>query len=270
MDAGIIMDYEVRANGVFLRQPDFDLEQTLDCGQAFRWSRNGNAFVGYRLDKYLRISEQDGGFLFENTSEEEFLGIWAEYFDLFTDYGALKKMFSADQTLRLACDFAGGIRLLKQDGWEALCAFIISQNNNIPRIKGIIARMCETFHGFPSPFALAEADSQMLAPLRAGFRERYLRSAGELVASGAVDFSVVKDAPLDEAKHELMKIIGVGEKVAMCALLYGFYRIDAFPVDVWIKRVLAKYYPSGFPEEFMPVRGIAQQYLFHYIRCAEE
>lgn len=264
------MNYEVRGSDIFLRQPDFELEQTLDCGQAFRWTRNGEAFTGYRLDKFLRISEVENGFLFEKTSEQDFLDIWVDYFDLRTDYSQLKKMFSSDETLSLACEFAWGIRLLRQDSWEALCSFIISQNNNIPRIKGIIARMCEVFGGFPSPIQLAEADSQALSPLRAGFRERYLRSAAELVATKAVDFEIVKNAPLDEAKHELMKIIGVGEKVAMCALLYGFYRTDAFPVDVWIKRVLDKYYPKGFPQEFREVQGIAQQYLFHYIRHVTE
>lgn len=262
------MEYELRGADIFLRQPDFDLEQTLDCGQAFRWSKNGDGFTGFRLDKPLRISAHEDGFILENTTESDFLSVWADYFDLRTDYRALKqRLSSADKTLRSACTFAGGIRLLRQDGWEALCSFIISQNNNIPRIKGIIARMCEVFGGFPTPQQLASAPSEALAPLRAGFRERYLRSAAQLVAGGMIDFNILKNAPLDEAKRELMKITGVGEKVAMCTLLYGFYRTEAFPVDVWIHRVLDEYYPDGFPAELYDVRGIAQQYLFHYIRC---
>lgn len=263
------MDYKVSGNDIILRQPDFDLGQTLDCGQAFRWEEISGGWQGFYKDSFLIITDEDKEenlFRFHDVSEEEFLTVWASYFDLDEDYGKLKKRFSSDGTLKEACAFAGGIRLLRQDSWEALCSFLISQNNNIPRIKGIIKRMCGLFGGFPTAERLASSSLDELAPLRSGFRAKYLLDAARKVSSGEVDLEELRKIPVEEARECLKKITGVGPKVAECALLYGLHRLEAFPVDVWIKRVLAEYYPDGFPEEFREVGGIAQQYLFHYIR----
>ena len=161
---------------------------------------------------------------------------------------------------------------------ELLCSFIISQNNNIPRIKGIIQRLCETlgepseeglFH-FPSPQRLAASSLEELAPLRAGFRAKYLLSAARLVTEGKVDLQAIPEMELEKARETLMLIHGVGPKVAECALLYGFHRLEAFPMDVWMKRVMAQWFPDKTPENFGPYAGIAQQYLFHYIRTFEK
>lgn len=260
------MDYLVKGNDIYLKQDDFDLEQTLDCGQAFRWEKDGDKFFGNALDKSLTIYSKNDYFVFENTKEKDFIDFWVNYFDLETDYGELKELFSCDKTLSKACEFAWGIRILKQDSFEALCSFIISQNNNIPRIKGIISRMCELFGHFPTPQQLSEADENILSPLRAGFRSKYLIDCGKKVFSGEVKLEEIKTSEIIDSRKNLMKIKGVGPKVAECALLYGMYRTEAFPVDVWIKRVLSEYYPEGFPQELYKYQGIAQQYLFHYIR----
>ena len=282
------MNYEIVGNDIVLVQSDFDLDETLDCGQAFRWERIDKdsekandlldvdfdkAYKGFRLNTPLVISQKKNGknssesqITLHNTSEDDFLGIWVDYFDLETDYSALKKEFSSDETMRSACKFAPGIRMLKQDKWEALCSFIISQNNNIPRIKGIISRMCEHYGGFPLYEDIADETVESLAFLRAGFRAKYLIDAAKRLSSGELNLDDISSMDIDSARKSLMTIKGVGPKVAECALLYGMYRTDAFPVDVWIKRVLEEYYPNGLPDCIKGKEGIAQQYLFHYIR----
>ncbi len=218
----------------------------------------------------MTITSEGESFIFHDTTEEDLLNIWADYFDFSTDYGEIKRLFSSEETLAKACEFAGGIRLLKQDKWEALCSFIISQNNNIPRIKGIISRLCERYNGFPSYSELSGASVDDLAFLRSGFRAKYIVDAVSKLETGKIDLEKIAKLPLEQARAELVKIKGVGAKVAECALLYGMYRTEAFPVDVWIKRVMEKYYPNGFPSEFAQYAGIAQQYLFHYIRNIEK
>jgi len=261
------MKYTPDNGNIVLVQPDFDLEQTLDCGQAFRWKKlSGSVFTGHFLNRELTVSQDGSVFTFHNTAEEDFLNIWADYFDFHTDYGELKRIFSADPTLEKACKFAGGIRLLKQDGWESLCSFIISQNNNIPRIKGIIERLCGKFGGFPDAAQLSGLNVTDLADIRSGFRAKYLCDAADKVSAGQVDFQKLKSMPIGEARRVLMSVKGVGPKVAECVLLFGLNRREAFPVDVWIKRVLEEYYPNGLPGFALENAGVAQQYLFHYIR----
>lgn len=263
------MQYDIDGNDILLRQSDFALDDTLDCGQAFRWEKiSDNAYHGAFLNKQLTVSCENGSDLFRlhDTTEEDFLGVWADYFDLGTDYGEIKRRFSEDETLSKACAFAGGIRLLRQDSWEALSSFIISQNNNIPRIKGIIGRLCSHYNGYPSAEDMRDETVDSLGYLRSGFRAKYLVDAVSKVLSGEIDLESIRTLPLDDARNALMKITGVGPKVADCTLLFGFYRLDAFPKDVWVKRVLAQWYPNGLPDCTKGLEGIAQQYLFHYIR----
>ncbi len=261
------MNYTVKNNDIHLYQPDLDLDETLDCGQAFRWERTGDkSYHGYRLELPLDIYAEKDYFVLKDTTEEAFLGIWKDYFDLDTDYGELKRVFSEDETLAKACAYAGGIRLLRQDKWEALLSFIISQNNNIPRIKGIIGRLCEANGGFPSAEKLKGVTAEELSYLRAGFRNKYIEDCVSKVNNGSIDLDEISEMPAEEARKRLMTIKGVGPKVAECALLYGMHRVECFPVDVWIKRVMEKFYPNGFPEFAAAYAGIAQQYLFHYMR----
>lgn len=267
------MDYTQSGSDILLKQPDFGLDDTLDCGQAFRWEKiDKKTYSGAFLNNKLTISEEaeNGVFRLHDTTVQDFENIWTDYFDLNTDYGELKRRFSENETLSKACSFAGGIRILRQDSWEALSSFIISQNNNIPRIKGIIGRLCEHYSGYPSAEDMADETIDSLAYLRSGFRAKYLVDAIEKVLSGEIDYQKIKEMPLDDARNELLKIKGVGPKVADCTLLFGFYKTDAFPKDVWVKRVLAQWYPNGLPSCVKGVEGIAQQYLFHYIRNTQK
>lgn len=251
----------------------FDLGLSVDCGQSFRWSKNAdNRWCGIVKGKYLVAEQSDSGLILY-TNEEDFRNLWCDYFDLDCDYRQICDTLCADENLKRATTECAGIHILKQEPWEALCSFIISQNNNIPRIKGIIDRLCENFgdktdfgYTFPSPDVLARLTVEDLAPLRSGFRAKYIIDAAQKVTSGEVDFEKIKANPIDFGREELQKIKGVGAKVAECTLLYGFYKIEAFPVDVWVKRIMAEMYPDGLPECTKGIEGIAQQYLFHWRR----
>ncbi len=273
----MIMDYTYKNENSTLSVtcPCFDLALTLDCGQAFRWVQTGeNEWHGVAFSKPLTLRQTKNTIEFIGTTPEDFEKIWRPYFDLDRDYDVLCERFKADPHLEKAVAECYGIRLLKQEPWEAICSFIISANNNIPRIKGIIDRLCRLLgeplggdnYAFPTPEKVAAAGIEGLAPIRAGFRAKYIIDAAEKVARGAVDLSKIFDLSLDDGRDELIKIKGVGEKVAQCSLLYGFGKVDAFPVDVWVKRIMAELYPDGLPECTCGVRGIAQQYLFHWRR----
>lgn len=266
-----IMDYKIDGNDILLKQADFNLDETLDCGQAFRWEKTSdNAYSGAFLNKKLVISCENGSDLFRlhDTTASDMESIWADYFDLGTDYGELKRRFSEDETLDKACSYAGGIRILKQNRWEALSSFIISQNNNIPRIKGIIGRLCEHYDGYPAWEDMVSETADSLGYLRSGFRAKYLVDAIAKISSGEIDLDKVAKMNIADARKTLQTIKGVGPKVAECALLFGFYRTEAFPMDVWVKRVMTNWYPNGLPDCTKGVEGIAQQYLFHYIRTS--
>lgn len=267
--------YKIEENIIILTPDCFDLGLTLDCGQAFRWVQTGdNEWHGVAFSKPLTLKKTDRGFEFIGTTKEDFENIWIPYFDLERDYGTLCRQFMSDRYLAEAVDTCYGIRLLRQEPWEAICSFIISQNNNIPRIKGIIDRLCRLLgeplgnddYSFPSAQRIAEAGIEALAPIRAGFRAKYIIDAAEKVANGEIDIEKIYALTIDEGRDELIKIKGVGEKVAQCSLLYGFGKIDAFPVDVWVKRIMSELYPDGLPECTNGARGIAQQYLFHWRR----
>lgn len=249
---------------------DMDLGQTLDCGQCFRFEplpdggwrgiAGGRGAVLHQREDGLHIQPGDD--------------FWREYLDADRDYAAIRREFVQDQALRVCVEHAPGIRVLRQPAWEALTAFIISQNNNVPRIKGILARLCRAFgepvgwdFGFPSPETLAALSAEDLAVLRCGWRDDYLLDAAEKVASGALPLEQIAQLPLPEARQALQTIRGVGPKVAECVLLYGMGRLEAFPLDVWMKRAMAVLFPGRKPEDFGPYAGIAQQYIFHFCRC---
>ncbi len=246
---------------------------SLDCGQAFRWRNiRDNVWCGVVKNKYLKIEQIEKNIIFYDTTEDEFNLTWKEYFDLERDYNLILSNYD-EENLNLACEEYNGIRILKQDEWEAICSFIISANNNIPRIKGIIERLCENFgekvgesYTFPSPEKIASLDVSDLDVIRSGFRAKYILDAARKISTKEVDIEKIKNMSFEDAKQELLKIKGVGEKVAQCALLYGFGRIEAFPQDVWVKRIINELYPTGLPECIKGTEGIAQQYLFHWRR----
>jgi N-glycosylase/DNA lyase len=268
----------INGNTVVSGVEHFDLKETLDCGQAFRWSPSDDGcWCGIALDKFLKIGHNQGEIIFYNTTLHEFYEKWYNYFDFDRDYGEIIDIISADKTLKIAAEQNKGIRILRQDKWETLCSFIISQNNNIPRIKGIIERLCENFgekieggYSFPTAEKLAVLSPLDLAPVRAGFRARYIIDGAKKYLNNEIDLKLIETADTDTARFELMKITGVGVKVADCTLLFGFGRIDALPKDVWIKRALEKYFNGVLPDYAAPYAGIAQQYLFNYIRHLDE
>ena len=266
---------EYKDNNAYLYNiKEFDLAQTLDCGQAFRWSDSGGGrWCGIAFNRYLEIERSGDGFVLYNTSPEDFEGLWRKYFDLDRDYGAIISDISENEILRTASQYGYGIRILAQEPWEALCSFIISQNNNIPRIKGIIERLCENFgercgdmYTFPTAERLAALTVDDLAPLRSGFRAKYIIDAAQKVATGDIDLESLKNTDADTARDILMTIKGVGPKVADCALLFGLGHISAFPRDVWIKRAMQDLFGGELPECAVPHAGIVQQYIFYYTR----
>ncbi len=273
------MKYENTGKDIIVYDvPCLDIELSVFCGQAFRWKKNDDSsFHGIVDGKVTDIIQSEDKIIFRNTSAEDFESLWKDYFDLDSDYKNYCEILSADENIKKACEEYYGIRILHQKPWEALCSFIISQNNNIPRIMGIIDRLCETFgektsendYAFPSYQSLKNVTAEDLAPLRAGFRNKYIVDAVQKLCSGEIDLEKIKEMPIEEARLELMKIKGVGAKVAECTLLYGFGRKEAFPVDVWVKKIMAEMYPEGLPDCCKNIEGIAQQYLFHWRRNSE-
>ena len=257
---------------------NFDLAQTLDCGQAFRWSADEEGvWRGIADGKYIELYKSGEDIVIEHSNREDFENFWAEYFDLSRDYGAIIKEFGGNEVLSAAAKAGSGIRILRQEPWEALCSFIISQNNNIPRIKGIIERLCENFgekcgnmYTFPAADTLAPLTPDDLAVIRSGFRAKYIIDAARRVTAGEIDLKSLKDLSYEDAQKELLKIKGVGPKVADCALLYGCGHIEAFPKDVWIKRALTEFFGGEIPQCALGNAGIAQQYIFYYIRENEK
>ena len=253
---------------------NFDLEQTLDCGQAFRWSQDQNGvWSGIAFGRYIELYKKDNDIVIKGSNPEDFKNVWYDYFDLERNYAQIIKEVSLNPTVAKAADYSKGIRLLNQEPWEALCSFIISQNNNIPRIKGIVERLCENFgekiqggYTFPTAERIAQLTLDDLAVIRSGFRAKYILDAAQKVMSGEIDLEALKRTDYDTAREKLMTIKGVGPKVADCVLLYGLSHKNAFPRDVWINRALQELFDGNIPDSVGNYGGIVQQYIFHYIR----
>lgn len=261
---------------------NFDISQIFDCGQCFRFNRSqdGGSYEGVAFSKYLKIGDDGENLLLYGVSESDFESVWRGFLDYDRDYESIIESFSDDETLYNAAKYSKGIRILKQDGWEALCSFIVSQNNNIPRIKAIIENMSRAFgepftcfdgstkYAFPTPESLVNAGQAEIFALKTGFRAKYIYDAAKKVCSGEIDLKKVEKMTFEEAAALLETIKGVGPKVAACTLLFGFAKYSAFPKDVWVKRILANYYADGESRHFSEqYAGIAQQYLFYYERC---
>ena len=267
-------DLGVAVSGV----SDFDLPRIFECGQCFRWNASDNGvYTGVAFGRAARIRRRGDEILISGTAAD-FDGVWRDYFDLDLDYAAIRRSLCINDYMRDASEFGAGIRILRQDMWEALCSFIVSQNNNIGRIKKIIARLCEkygepvdsdgeTYYTFPTAQALAGASVSDIFSCGTGFRAKYISDAAKRVASGETDLEYISSLSDEKSVEELTKICGVGPKVANCTLLFGFYRLASFPIDVWIRRVLDKYYKNGIDlGDLGSYAGVAQQYLFYYER----
>lgn len=257
---------------IIKNQEHFLPDKTLDCGQCFRFNkREDGIWQGIAFGKEIRLYSEGSDTVLLCT-KEEFDTVWNGFFDLDRDYSSIEESFSHDPVATNAATVSRGIRILKQEKWETLVSFIISQNNNIPRIKKIIESLCTLLgepletggYSFPTPQRIFEAGEQGLAPIRAGFRAKYIIDAARLVCSGEIDLEAIGRMEYDQAEAELMKIKGVGKKVASCVLLFGYGFLSAFPIDVWVKRVIEKYYDSDFdPATLGEYAGVAQQYLFY-------
>ena len=254
---------------------NFDPFVSCECGQCFRFEKiDDNAYELLACGRRLNIKKLNDGWFFSGIDEAEFRKSFIDYFDLERDYGEIIASFSYDQAVSRAAIAGSGIRIFRQDPWETIISFIISANNNIPRIKKIIDSLCSLLgeekngiYSFPTPSAILEAGIEGLAPIKAGFRAKYIIDAASKVASGEVSIERIATLPYPDALNELKKIKGIGDKVANCVLLFGFGFYEAFPIDVWVKRVIEKYYGSEFDiGSFGKYAGIAQQYLFYYER----
>lgn len=272
-----IMEYRFENDRIIvLGAADMSLSDTLCCGQSFRWREvESGMFRGTAYGRTVTLYFEGEELIVRGTDKEDFESIWRGYFDLDLDYVKLREDLSGRHPiLREAARFAPGIHILRQEPFEALISFIISQNNNIKRIEGIVDRLCENFgdklssgeYSFPTAQKLAQLEPEELAPIRAGFRNRYIIDAARKVSSGEVDLELCRTLPYNDAKAVLMTIVGVGSKVADCVLLYGLHRTEAFPMDVWMKRAMSTLFPDTDPSEFGEYAGIAQQYIFHYSR----
>ncbi len=266
----------------------FTLVHTFLCGQCFRWEQETDgSFTGIVRGKVVNIKQNDKELTISGCNEEDFLNIWKKYLDLDTDYGKIKDVLSADEHLKKAAEFGGGIRILNQEPFECLISFIISTQNNIPRIKKIIGELCrlygdklsfggKDYYSFPDCHTLAKLKEADLATLNAGYRVPYILDAAKRIASGEIELEKLPYMPTVSAREELMKIKGVGPKVADCTLLFSLEKGDSFPVDVWMSKIMRNLYLgegatlkeiSAFgAEKFGNYSGIAQQYLFYYAR----
>lgn len=294
MFLGKLMKINAYENRVVISDLEyFDIKQTFDCGQCFRFdpvdAEGGVTYEGVAFGKYVRLSQNLGKLTLYNTDESEFEQIWKPFLGLDEDYGAIRQGLSGvgGEYLDTAMKTGQGIRILRQDSWEALCSFIISQNNNIPRIKSLVAALCERYgekievvsadgtkkeyYSFPSAKALYENASVLgLQNLKMGFRAKYVMDAAEKVALGILDLELVREMTPEDAMAVLMSVNGVGPKVASCALLYGLYRTDFFPIDVWMRRIIENRYGGKLDIPSLgKYAGLAQQYMFYHERTVD-
>lgn len=261
-------------NTILAATTQLNIEKTFECGQCFRWNADANGvYTGVAGGRLLHVFERDGSIVCDCDNKD--FTFWQDYFDLEADYAASTAYLTEPEYLKICADYGVGIRILRQEPWEALCSFIISQCNNIPRIKKIIETLCasygtelaEGFYTFPDPVKLAPLTEADLAPLRCGYRAAYILDAARAVTEGRLDFSELAKMPAEEAFGSVKKINGIGDKVANCFMLYGMHAMDRFPIDVWMKRALDNYFPADYdPSVLGEYSGLAQQYIFYYTR----
>lgn len=282
-----------------LKNPDsFNLVHIFECGQCFRWNRIDNdetKFIGVIKDAVIKVEKKENDYIFtgEKNCKESFENIINDYFDMNSNYNMYKeKLSNVDNFLKESIEFGKGIRILKQDLWETIISFIISANNNIPRIKKIINKMSECYgkkivfedkeyYLFPTPEELANVSVEELRALGLGFRDKRIYNTTHMILDKKVkldDISKMNDT--ENMRTELLKLDGVGPKVADCILLFALKRVDVFPIDVWVRRVMNDLYIHSENEEkinkselqnlakekFLGLSGIAQQYLFYWRR----
>ncbi len=269
---------------------NYDLAATLGSGQAFRWRTQGKAWVGVIGQHWVRL-QVENDLLTAHTAGSVTDWNWlAHYLQIELDLEAVLASFPNDDAMRAAVGACRGLRLLRQDPWECLASFILSSTKQIVQIQQIVGLLCERHgevapapdghapaHGFPSPAQLARLTEAELRSCKMGFRAPYLLGTARVIADGELDPARLHEMPVAEARAKLLKLPGVGPKIADCVLLFAYGFQDAFPVDVWVMRALRQlYFPRRRPSAprlrrftatyFGRNAGYAQQYLFHYMR----
>lgn len=266
---------------------DFNLTHVFECGQCFRWIKQQNgSYRGIVNGRSADVSFNEGTLYITNATEQDFIDIWYEYFDLGTDYSKIKDILEKDEIMKEAIKTGYGIRLLRQDFWEILISFIISANNMIPRImktvdslsvlKGNCIETDNNSYSFPEIAALANATLEEIQQCKAGFRCKYIHKTSQIMDKNTTTRESLLGMDTDVARKELMLLPGVGPKVADCILLFSGLKFDVFPTDVWVKRVMEELYLKKdtslkeiqifAKEHFGDLTGYAQQYLFYHAR----
>lgn len=268
---------------------DFSLKYTLESGQSFRWSRIDDAYFGVVEGRIFRLQQKNTSTLIVESScneDDEILTKFLfHYLDLNRDLASILSAVNVDAYIAKAINHFWGMRVLNQELWETIASFILSQNNNISRIRNLIHTLAEKFgeriefkgymdYRFPSAKSLADAGVEEIFSCGTGYRAEYLWHAAYKISNGEFQFDKLKSLPYIEAKNELMNLVGVGEKVADCICLFSLGHLEALPIDVWIKRIFEQLY-LGKKASLTEIRqfarnyfgeyiGYAQQYLFHF------
>lgn len=275
----------------------FELRDIFECGQCFRWNKQEDgSYTGVFKNNVLNVKKNKDEIIFEGICENEIQQTVENYFDLNRNYEKIKEQLSKiDQNMKMSIEYGNGIRILNQDLWETIISFIISANNNIPRIKGIIERLSEKYgdeikykgnkyYTFPTQEQLKNVTVEEYRKLGLGFRDIRLYETTKMILNKQVDIENMKNNPNTiEVREELLKLSGVGPKVADCILLFSdLKRFEVFPIDVWVRRVMNDLYIKNEDEtkvnkkqiekianeKFGDLAGLAQQYLFYWIREA--
>ena len=279
---------------IIKNQESFELKDIFECGQCFRWNENKDgSYTGVINKGVLNVEKQDEKIIFTGLLDGNIKEIVNFYFDLDRNYEEIKRQLSnIDKYLKTSVEYGKGIRILNQDLWETIISFIISANNNIPRIKGIIERISEKYgteiewknekyYIFPTPEQLERATVEDLRSLGTGFRDVRIYETTQKVLNDDVNLENIDKKGTIEAREELLTLSGVGPKVADCILLFStLKRFDVFPIDVWVRRVMNELYIKNKDEskvskkeimqiandKFGNLEGLAQQYLFYWKR----
>ena len=275
----------------------FELKDIFDCGQCFRWNiEEDGSYTGVFGSNVLNVKKVNNEILFEGICEKDIKKTVEYYFDLKRDYTQIKnKLSKIDDNMKTSIEYGSGIRILNQDLWETIISFIISANNNIPRIKGIIERLSKKYgkeleyknkkyYSFPTVEELKNVSVQEYRNLGLGFRDIRLYETTKMISNGEVDLKKLRNNPnTQEVREQLLTLSGVGPKVADCILLFSdLKRFEVFPIDVWVRRVMNDLYIKQedetkvskkqieklATEKFGNLAGIAQQYLFYWRREA--
>lgn len=260
---------------------NFDLHQIAHSGQCFRMTHlYHELYQVIARNRVLHIEHLSNSSFRFYCSEEEFDYFWYDYFDLGSDYAQyIKSIPAKDVFLTKAAALASGVRILQQDPWETLISFIISQRKNIPAIQRSIELLCQQFgeeidegiYSFPSPESLSLASIEALNACSLGYRSKYISHTAKAIASGEVDLQSLQSLEDAQLLESLCRLSGVGVKVASCVMLFAYHRIAAFPIDVWIARILQREYDNAFDtKQYAGFAGVIQQYMFYYAQHSEE